>query len=55
VREFTVYITETTVRPVVVTAENPADAERIAEENHNNLDVIDVTFEADPICRRQYL
>ncbi len=47
-REFTVYITETTVRPVVVAAESPAEAERIAEENYLRVDVTEVTFEASP-------
>lgn len=46
-REFTVYITETTVRPVIVIAETPADAQRIAEENYLHSDVAEVTFEAE--------
>jgi len=51
-REYKVYITETVVRPVWIAAETPAEAERIAEENYNNSDVTEVTFEADPVSRR---
>jgi hypothetical protein len=51
-QKFKVYITETVVRPVWVAAETPAEAERIAEENYNNSDVSAVTFEADPVSRR---
>jgi len=51
-REYKVYITETVVRPVWVAAETPAEAERIAEENHISSDVADVTFEADIMSRR---
>ena len=51
-REYKVYISETVVRPVWVIADSPADAERIAEENYNNNDVTEVTFEADPVSRR---
>ena len=51
-REYKIYVTETVVRPVWVAAETPAEAERIAEENHNGADVTEVTFEADSIsCR----
>ena len=51
-REYKVYITETVVRPVWIAAETPAEAERIAEENHSSSDVADVTFEADIMSRR---
>ena len=51
-REYKVYITETVVRPVWVAAETPAEAKRIAEENHNGSDVANVTFEADVMSRR---
>ena len=51
-REYKVYITETVVRPVWVAAETPSEAERIAEENHNNSDVANVIFEADIMSRR---
>ena len=50
-KEFTVYITETTTRQVMVMAETPADAQRIAEENYSAADVIEVDFEADPAYR----
>ena len=50
-QEFKVYITETVTRAVVVQAESPLDAQRIAEENYNEQDVIDVSFEVDPISR----
>ena len=49
---YKVYIPETVVRPVWIAAETPAEAERIAEENYNNSDVTEVTFEADPVSRR---
>ena len=51
-QEFKVYITETVTRPVWVAAETPAQAQRIAEENYNELDVVDVSFEVDPTSRR---
>ena len=54
-REFKVYITEKTVRPVWVLAENPAEAERIAEEDYTQSDVSDVEFEADPAYRKAHL
>jgi len=54
-KEYTVYITETVVRPVRVLAENPADAERIAEETYNSGSVSDVSFEADPMYCKQHL
>ena len=50
--EFKVYITETITRPVWVTAENPLEAQQIAEESYNNSDVVDVSFEVDPLSRR---
>ena len=50
-QEFKVYITETITRPVWITAETPADAQRIAEESYNELDVTDVSFEVDPTSR----
>ena len=51
-REYKVYITETVVRPVWVAAETPAEAERVAEENHNSSDVAEVTFEVDIMSGR---
>ena len=54
-QEYKVYITETVTRPVWVAAETPADAQRIAEENHNDQDVVDVRFEVDPASRRTLL
>jgi hypothetical protein len=53
-REYTVYITETTVRPVRVIAETPADAERMAEDNYNSGNLADVKFEADPMYCKPY-
>ena len=50
--EYKVYITETVVRSVCVSADTPAEAERIAEENYNNNDVTAVIFEAEPMLRR---
>gem|GEM_PF-7125525 len=35
-KDYTVYITETVIRPVRVVAETPADAERVAEETYNS-------------------
>jgi|GEM_PF-3560039 len=53
--EYKVNITETITRTVVVTAENPADAERVAEENYTNGEVVNVEFEADPLSRTPLL
>lgn len=50
--EFKVYVTETITRPVWVTAESPVEAQQIAEENYNNSEVVDVSFEVDPLSRR---
>lgn len=50
--EFKVFITETVTRPVWIAADNPAQAERIAEENYNETEVTAVSFEADPMSRR---
>ena len=50
--EFKVYVTETVTRPVWITADTPAEAERIAEENYNDNEVMSVIFEADPTSRR---
>lgn len=50
--EFKVYITETVTRPIRVIAEDPLDAQRIAEESYNGQDVVDVSFEVDPASRR---
>jgi hypothetical protein len=50
--EYKVYITETVTRPVWVQADDPLDAQRIAEENYNEQDVVEVTFEVDPASRR---
>jgi hypothetical protein len=50
--EFKVTITETVTRPVWVVAEDPLDAQRIAEENYSEQDVEDVSFEVDPTSRR---
>jgi hypothetical protein len=50
--EFLVTITETVVRPVWVTADDPLEAQRIAEENYNQVNVSDVSFEVDPTSRR---
>ena len=50
--EYKVYITETVTRPVWVQAESPLEAQRIAEENYNEQDVVEVTFEVDPNSRR---
>jgi hypothetical protein len=52
-QEYKVYVTETLVRPVWVTAETPAEAERIAEENYDASEVTEVSFEADPMSRRR--
>jgi len=54
-KEYKVYVTEKTVRPVWVVAETPAEAEQIAEENYSQSDVADVEFEADPAYRQSYL
>ena len=54
-KEYKVYITEKTIRPVRVIAETPAEAERIAEENYNQSDVSEVEFEADPVYQNAYL
>jgi hypothetical protein len=51
-QEYKVTITETVTRPVWVEADDPLDAQRIAEENYNEQDVADVTFEVDPTSRR---
>ena len=51
-QEYKVYITETITRPIWIAAESPAEAERIAEENYNKTDVVEVAFEADPTSRR---
>jgi len=50
--EFKVHITETITRPVWVMAETPVEAQELAEESYNSSDVIDVTFEVDPLSRR---
>ena len=50
--EFKVDITETVTRSVWVTADDPTDARRIAEENYTSSDVTDVEFEVDPLSRR---
>jgi len=50
--EFKVYVTETVTRPVWVMAETPAEAERVAEENYDYLEITNVEFEADPQSRR---
>ena len=50
--EYKVYITETVVRSVLVSADTPAEAERISEENYNNNDVTAVVFEAEPMSRQ---
>jgi len=50
--EFKVLITETKTRYVWVTADDPLDAQRIAEERYDKGDVIDVEFEVDPLSRR---
>jgi hypothetical protein len=54
-KEYTVYITETVVRPVKVVAETPAEAEQIAEEQYNSADVSDVSFDVDPLPCQRYL
>lgn len=51
-QEYKVYITETITRPVWVQAKDPLDAQRIAEENYDEPDVVDVSFEVDPTSRR---
>jgi hypothetical protein len=51
-QEFKVTITETVEREVWVTAEDPLEAQCIAEENYNRTNVVDVTFEVDPTSRR---
>jgi len=53
--EFMVMITETKTRPVWVTAEDPLEAQRIAEEDYTHRgagEIIDVSFEVDPTSRR---
>ncbi len=51
-QEYKVYITETITRPVWIPAENPLEAERIAEENYNEAGVVNVQFEVDPTSER---
>ncbi len=51
-QEYKVLITETVTRPVWVEADDPLDAQRVAEENYHRQDVTDVSFEVDPTSRR---
>jgi hypothetical protein len=50
-RDFKVNITETVTRTVLVTAETPAEAQRIVEENYSS-EVVDVEFEVDTLSNR---
>ena len=50
--EYRVEITETITRAVWVTADDPMDAQRVAEENYREGEVTNVSFEADPSSRR---
>ena len=43
--KFTVYVKETTLRPLQIVADTPADAERIAEEIYLQSDVVEVDFD----------
>jgi hypothetical protein len=52
IKEYKVYITETVTRPVWVAADDPMSAQRIAEENYTEQDVVNVKFEVDPSTRR---
>lgn len=45
--EFKVNIIETVVRPVIVVAETPTDAQRIAEDDYLHSEVADVKFEVE--------
>jgi hypothetical protein len=51
-QEFKVTITETVEREVWITAQDPLEAQCIAEENYNRTNVVDVSFEVDPTSRR---
>jgi len=50
--EYKVFITETVSHAVWVTADSPAEAQRIAEERYDSNGVIDVNFEVEPLSRR---